>query len=355
MEFSPFRIHLEPALTAQMHKLMDRTDQLTSNEAIRSYVRHLSSIAMGGKRIRPYVASLGYRGVSGQSDDAILHALVGIEIFHLFALVHDDIMDKSALRHGVPSAHAYAESVLTERTSSIDHSHTAQGQAILLGDLLLTLAHECFQELEETGAIDPVHIRKARRLFMEMGHEVIIGQMLDLELSGNMNATKEQILEKHRLKTAWYTMVRPLQIGAALAGASNDVLTWCAEFGEPLGIGFQITDDLLDCTTPSETLGKPRLQDVREGQPTLITEHIMAQGSEQDKASLGSFFGKNFGPEDEETLLAFLESSQAITASTQTAAAYFTHAEGKIASCPFTVDATKECEQFVALMKGRTV
>ncbi|MBI3576527.1 polyprenyl synthetase family protein [Candidatus Gottesmanbacteria bacterium] len=195
------------------------------------------------KRIRPFLVGLGYEMVKGKRkkekgalDETVLSAMLAIELFHSFALIHDDIMDEDVERRGGPTVHEqFRLSAVSFQLSAKKTAHFGESMAILAGDLALVWAEELMNKTDNEKTI---------RLFSKMKEEVAFGQVLDvMHQAGYKNIAQDKINE---LKTAWYTVVRPLQIGAALAGASEATLTVLARFGVPVGKLFQLKDDLMD-------------------------------------------------------------------------------------------------------------
>ncbi|HRH31444.1 MAG TPA: polyprenyl synthetase family protein [Candidatus Paceibacterota bacterium] len=223
------------------------------------------SVSRDGKRLRPYLGYIGYiiardSSTGSASDFAsgcidgvdcwdvdIIDRLIGLELFHTYALVHDDIMDRSLFRHAVPTVHIAAKK-LVARGEHADH--VGQSFGILAGDMLFSWAHEMlFTDL------DPLILPKVAARFSKMSEEVIVGQMIDIYLS---TKSQEQVLpneieQKNILKTARYTFVHPLIIGVSLHGGIGDEYTRFFEsIGLDLGIAFQIQDDFYDIAADAE-------------------------------------------------------------------------------------------------------
>jgi geranylgeranyl diphosphate synthase type I len=140
------------------------------------------------------------------------------------------------------------------------------GAAILLGDLLLAWSHELFR----TSGFDPVTVDRAAPLFDACTTEVVAGQYLDLVSQAMGRSDEDLALRVVRFKSASYTVVRPLHIGAALAGADETLLAALTAYGEPLGIAFQLRDDILGVFGDPEQTGKPAGDDLREGKRTVL-------------------------------------------------------------------------------------
>ncbi len=207
------------------------------------------------KCIRPYLVSLGYATRNSQPatrNPQLISAMLGVELFHTFSLIHDDIMDEDDQRRGGPTM----------------HKQLGISLAILAGDLALVWSDEL---------INKTHHEKAIRLFGEMKEEVILGQMLDvMKQCGHKNISQDKINE---LKTAWYSVVRPLQIGASLAGATGKTLKNLSRYGVPVGKLFQLKDDLMDKETTQKQFDQqivPLQKEVKEALSALSNSKELA-------------------------------------------------------------------------------
>jgi geranylgeranyl diphosphate synthase, type I len=240
----------------------------------------------GGKRFRALFCYWGWQAVAGRAGaDALVDAPApdpgpvvaiasALEVFHAAALVHDDIMDNSDLRRGRPSAHRQFEA--GHRAAGWDGSPERHGEAaaLLLGDLLLGWSDELFDR-GVIAAPDPAAARAARTEFARMRTEVTVGQYLDMleEDSWRRRDEAELLARAQRVvvyKSAKYSVEAPLAIGAALAGADPAQLGALRAFGLPLGVAFQLRDDVLGVFGDPEVTGKPAGDDLREGKRTVL-------------------------------------------------------------------------------------
>lgn len=247
----------------------------------------------GGKRIRPYLAYLSFIASGGSPTTDLFNALVGLELFHAFALVHDDIIDKSPIRHGIATVERYISDMMREETTKYRDIGTAQ--AILAGDMLFAWSYEAMR-----GEEDELFQRERLSLFDTMVTDVIVGQMLDVTIGARSRVTRDAIEEKNIMKTARYTFVSPLMIGATMAGHQN-FFSW-ESLGLLIGTAYQLSDDLIDIVGEPKETGKERLGDVREGQHTYLTAHIFEYGTSHDIEAFMRYFGTTF-PRDEEPLV----------------------------------------------------
>ena len=253
----------------------------------------------GGKRFRAQFAHLGWQSVPATapaSPDGVSAGLAGLvsaasalEVFHAAALVHDDIIDNSDTRRGAPSAHRRFESLHGANGWAGSPADFGRASAILLGDLLLGWSDELLDEGLDAAA-DRVSARRARTEFNLMRTEVTAGQYLDiLEERAWLTQPEAELLDRAVrvivFKSAKYSVQAPLVIGAALAGADDDQLDILRAFGLPLGIAYQLRDDLLGVFGDASVTGKPSGDDLREGKRTVL---IALARERLDSADLGT-------------------------------------------------------------------
>ena len=241
-----------------------------------------SYVLRGGKRIRPAFAWLGWIGAGGDPEDpvatAVLNACAGFELLHASGLIHDDIIDASQTRRGHPAAHvAYAERH-RERRFSGDPGTFGTGTAILIGDLVLIWADVL---VRASGLPADAHVRVSP-VWSAVRSEVMYGQLLDLISQVSRSEDVDAALRINQYKTASYTVERPLQFGAAIAGADDDLFAAYRVFGADIGIAFQLRDDLLGVFGDPVVTGKPSGDDLREGKRTVLLATALKRADERD-------------------------------------------------------------------------
>ncbi|MGR0320468.1 polyprenyl synthetase family protein [Agromyces sp. ZXT2-3] len=259
-----------------LHSISDDLDPLAAFSK-----RFLS----GGKRFRARFCSLGFDAVRGPARDrsgaeataeryAVVSASAALEVFHAAALVHDDLIDHSDTRRGAPAAHRVYEAQHRDGSWSGSAEDYGSATAILLGDLLLGWSDELLDE-GLAALRDATAARDARLEFNRMRTEVTVGQYLDIleERAWLTRAEAEQRARAERVvvhKSARYSIEAPLAIGGAIAGGSPRQLEALRAFGLPLGIAFQLRDDLLGVYGDPAVTGKPAGDDLREGKRTVL-------------------------------------------------------------------------------------
>ncbi|MBB5869112.1 geranylgeranyl diphosphate synthase type I [Allocatelliglobosispora scoriae] len=251
-------------------------DRRSTFTAVRSFV------LSGGKRLRPAFCYWGWRGAvdpdtaAPQAERVAIIAGAALELFHCFALIHDDIIDGSSLRRGEPSLHEVFAAAHTAHGWRGDPVDYGRGAALLCGDLCAVWADQLFGRC---GA--PPHLlRQAQELFAVTRAEAIAGEHLDTlaQAVGGFGSV-QRALEVARLKTARYSIVRPLQLGAILAGGSPALLDAYATVGDPLGEAFQLRDDVLGVFGDPAVTGKSTLDDLRVGKATVLLALAFAQAT----------------------------------------------------------------------------
>jgi geranylgeranyl diphosphate synthase type I len=227
----------------------------------------LEELLAAGKRLRPAFCYWGWRGAGGPDCPQILAAAAALELLHASALVHDDVMDGSDTRRGRPSLHRLFAARHAGRRWRGSPESFGLGAAILMGDLLLAWTDEMYHASGLPGGA----LRRGQAVLDLMRTEVIAGQYLDLLGQAAGNGTVESALRVVEYKTAKYTIERPLHLGAALAGLPDGpVPAAFSAYGLPLGVAFQLRDDILGVFGDPAQTGKPAGDDVREGKRTVL-------------------------------------------------------------------------------------
>lgn len=268
-------------LDARASILVSIADELSP---IAAYSRDFLS---GGKRFRALFCFWGWQAVRSAGDDgaetaitpggpldAVVSVASALEVFHAAALVHDDIIDNSDTRRGAPAAHRRFQGLHAENRWQGSGETFGTGAATLLGDLLLILSDELFDE-GLTEVVSPSARRAARAEFNRMRIDVMAGQYLDIfeEIGWSGQPDADQLERAERVivyKSAKYSIEAPLLIGANLAGATVGQLDALRDFGLPLGIAYQLRDDLLGVFGDASVTGKPSGDDLREGKRTVL-------------------------------------------------------------------------------------
>ncbi|NQV00602.1 MAG: polyprenyl synthetase family protein [Parcubacteria group bacterium] len=236
----------------------------------------------GGKRIRPILINIGYFLAGGKDKKAILKTCLCIELIHNWFLIHDDIIDQDELRRGRPSLYKLYQEKMKDDHAGISLAIVAGDISAALGYWLL--ANGRFQEKFKTRALN---------IFYQTVVNTCHGEMLELFIKEDKDKLKEKdILNLCEYKTAYYTFVNPLKIGAVLAGANDRFLKQIEKFALPIGIAFQIRDDILGLFASQKKLGKPIVSDIKENQPNLLIFKTLALANLKDRQEFKKYLGK---------------------------------------------------------------
>ena len=203
-------------------------------------------LSIGGKRVRPMLALLSCNLFNDKINDAIMPA-VGLEIFHNFTLVHDDIIDNAQLRRNFPTV----------------HNKWNINQAILSGDVMTFVANDCFLQTP------PAYMPKVFREFNKAAIEVCVGQQIDIDFEKAVIVTESEYLRMIELKTA-VLLAASTKIGAIIGGADDKQADYLYEFGRNLGMAFQLQDDLLDSYGDIKFFGKITGSDIVANKKTFL-------------------------------------------------------------------------------------
>lgn len=261
-------------------------------------------VAGGGKRIRPGYCHWGW--VTGGGDPASDDAMglgCALELLHAFALVHDDVMDGSPTRRGSPTVWARFIERHHEGGWQGEDRRFGEAAAILVGDIAMVMADRC------VGNSPP----EVRHIWDTLRTELNMGQYLDVLGTVRGAVTAEEALTIMRNKTAGYTIVRPLQLGAALAGRP-DLADDLAAHGMPLGIAFQLRDDMLGAFGDSERTGKPVGDDLTEGKPTVLLA-LAREAASPSQLEVLDKVGSEIGTDDIEAIQQVMVDTGAVAAS----------------------------------------
>jgi geranylgeranyl diphosphate synthase, type I len=240
----------------------------------------------GGKCLRSTFVYLGWM-CGADADDAAVRAAASFEILHAFALLQDDVMDAAPIRRGRPSTHMQFARWHRERALPGSAQRFGESAAVLLGDLCLVWSE---QMLRDSG-LDDTALSRAWPRYDAMRTELVVGQFADLVNDAGALPTLNEVLGVSRRKSGNYTVRRPLEIGAALAGCGEAVLRSLSDYGEAVGEAFQLRDDLLGVYGSPAITGKPIGGDLRDGNATsvVVAAYHLARGSvRRDLAELMS-------------------------------------------------------------------
>ena len=284
-------------------------------QPVTNAISYLESFVLdGGKRIRPLYAWAGFVGARGlegpESPDAMLRAASSLEFIQACALIHDDIVDASDTRRGNPTVHRGVAKRHRDLGLGGDSDFFGQSLAILIGDMALVWAEDMLQD----SGLSLEALARVRDPWRGMRREVIGGQMLDISLEAEGSEDASLADSVNRFKTAAYTIERPLHLGAAVAGASDQLIAAFRGYGHDIGIAFQLRDDLLGVFGDPAVTGKPAGDDLREGKRTVLLSLALQRADESDPAAaaeLRRLIGQTEDPQEIARMAEIIEASGA--------------------------------------------
>jgi geranylgeranyl diphosphate synthase, type II len=306
-------VELSRERQAQVDAVLGRFFSLAKNRAAAfgpSYVELWEAIeesATGGKRFRPRMVMAAYQALGGTDHEAATYVGAAFELLHTALIVHDDVIDHDFIRRGVPNISGrYRDRALAEGNTELEAEHRGISTAVIAGDLALFNAYRL---IDRSGVGDDV-----RHRLIEVMDEALFasaaGELIDVDFAHSAEIPRvDDILTMERYKTAVYSFECPLEAGAILAGASEEVVATLGDFGREIGIAYQIVDDVLGVFGREAETGKSTLGDLREGKRTVM---ISFATSTREWEHVSPLFGKSDLSEDEaEQLRVVLEHSGA--------------------------------------------
>ncbi|MEU9917456.1 polyprenyl synthetase family protein [Streptomyces sp. NPDC051001] len=281
-EWAAFKARVDEALRQFVAREADEFAAI--DPLLGTVAERLEAAVADGKRLRAAFCYWGWRAVGQPDSAALVRAAASMELVHAAAVVHDDLIDDSPLRHGRPTTHVALRGAVAARP---DADTAARSLAMLVGDLLMALAGQLFA----TSGLPAAYLARARPLWAVMARELIAGECLEILRTGSGPDT-EASLKVIRYKTAKYTVEQPLLIGGALAGAGTRLREGYSAYGLPLGEAFQLRDDLLGLFGDPAHTGKANADDVRGHRPTALLAETWRLADNSERDLLNSLLGR---------------------------------------------------------------
>ncbi len=263
------------------------------NEFLKNSLEELKRLSQGGKRVRGFLIKLGQL-LFGKDDDFYIDIAAAIEIFQTAILIHDDIIDEADKRRGMETINAKYS------------GHIGISKAICIGDLGFFISYRIINNSSISNDLKDEIIR----VYSKTLYNTVNGEIIDVELPFKSVEYHKKMDEKiiydiYVNKTAWYTIIGPILIGAASAGANYDDKQKLIEVGTNLGIAFQIKDDLLGLYSNSNEMGKT-LNDIKEGKQTIIYKYAIDHATDNDLKTIKKYYGNPNVTEEESNIIANL-------------------------------------------------
>jgi geranylgeranyl diphosphate synthase, type I len=301
-------------------------------------------VLSGGKRLRPAFCEWAFVGAGGApASPLVVDAGAALELLHTFALVHDDVMDGSDLRRGLPAIHRRFVARHAEDGWRGEPRRFGEGVAILVGDFAFVYADVLLSELPTI----------ARWVFDELRLELCVGQYLDLVGTASASTDLAQAERIERYKSGKYTVERPLHLGAALAGRFEELRAPLSAIGLPLGQAFQLRDDLLGVFGDSAVTGKPVGDDLREGKLTPLLAFAAARVRGADARLLERLGAPDLTPDEVRALQTMLVDCGACDESEAAIEALVDEALRAIDDAPITAEARRALRELATYVAWR--
>ena len=288
------------AITRALEQFLDR--MRAESDAYgpdgRRFIDAAAATLSGGKRLRARFCHAGWTAVARVSDraaaepESLWRLCAGLEVFQAAALVHDDLIDNSDTRRGRPAAHRSLEAEHRRAGWSGDADGFGRSAAVLLGDLLVAWS----DDLLEDALQGLPHAPAVRAEYARMRRDVTTGQFLDIAEESAwsvypLDEHAERALRVSSCYSARYSIAQPLRLGALLAGADAEQLSALEGFGMPVGMAFQLRDDVLGVFGDAAVTGKPSGDDLREGKRTVLIAFTRERLAAPARAVLDEMLG----------------------------------------------------------------
>lgn len=293
----------------------------------------------GGKRIRGALLCWAYFGASGKDRKKIIKAAAALELLHMFFLVHDDIMDRGDFRHGQKTIHKYFKK---KNFAKNDGEHFGASMAIMVGSMLCSMANRIIAE----AGFDAGSTISALSEMQLVTATTIIGQSQDIAIAQKKEITEKEVLAMYKNKTAKYSFEGPLHIGAKLAGCKDSkILKSLSNYAIPLGIAFQIQDDILGVFGNEKKFGKSTASDIEEGKQSVMVVRAKKNATAKQKKQIKSILGKkNLSSKEIKVFQNIIESTGALEYSQKMAKRYLSEGKKEIDK----IGLNKNAKEFLA-------
>ncbi len=242
-------------------------------------LQRLHVLTSKGKRLRGALTLLGYQIAHGLGYRRIIPVSLAVELIHASILIHDDFIDRDALRRGGPTVHEF----FAKGTSP----HHGASMAIIIGDIGIFLGNE----LLAGCGFNPEKLTRAIVVLNSHLVDTGYGELLDITFDLKTDVTWDDIIKVRIYKSAYYTFLMPLKVGALLADVSFVQMKAIKDFGISVGLAFQLTDDMLGIFGDPKKTGKSNESDIREGKKTLLLAKALELAGDRDRDFLKKWYG----------------------------------------------------------------
>lgn len=265
----------------RINEILDiEINKYKDNCFIKESLEELKRLSKGGKRVRGYLIKLGQM-LFGKDDDSYIDIAAAIEIFQTAILIHDDVIDEADKRRGIDTINAKYP------------GHIGISKAICIGDLGFFISYNI---INNANISDDLKI-EIMKVYSKTLYNTVNGEIIDVELplkslEYHKKMDDKLIYDIYVNKTAWYTIIGPILIGASSANASSLDKEKLMQMGENLGIAFQIKDDLLGLYSKNDSMGKT-LNDIKEGKQTIIYKYAIDHANKEEMNIINKYYGNS--------------------------------------------------------------
>lgn len=279
MKKNNLMLNCKEKIEIRITEILDKEiDKYKDNKYIKESLEELKRLSIGGKRVRGYLVKVGQL-LFGLDDDSYIDIAAALEIFQTAILIHDDIIDEAELRRGE----------ITINTKYKGHLGVSKG--ICIGDLGFFLSYQVINNSSISNDLK----QEMMKIYANTLYNTVNGEIIDVELpldsiENHIKMDEQIIYDIYINKTAWYTIIGPILIGASSANASKEDKDNLIKMGTNLGIAFQIKDDLLGLYSSSNTMGKT-LNDIKEGKQTIIYKYAVDKASKEQIDIFKKYYG----------------------------------------------------------------
>lgn len=337
-----FKERLDPEIEAYFDQQL--ADAQKDDDLVHEALLHVKKMTLsGGKRLRPVFMYYGYIAAGGTDRERLLKTSVAVELIHMFLLIHDDIIDRDALRHGEPTLHERYRTWGRRYLGLADPDHFGDSIALIVGDMLFALGNDI---IFNSGFPEKDLFAALSRMQKIISHTVV-GQARDIYIEYRGTATSAEVLNMYEKKTAHYTIEGPLHLGSLLAGGSPALTAELARYALPIGVAFQIQDDILGIYGDEERIGKPVGSDIREGKITLLVAHVFEHAERAVKREIEDLLrrGAALTAADIDRFRTIIHDTGALDAAKKQALSYIQ--EGKQALAAIESEIAPEAREFL--------
>lgn len=287
-ELEKFKFQIDKILEEKMDEAI--LEAKKDNKIIADMLKYFKkTLLAGGKRIRPCMMYYGYLAAGGTNKQEIMNVSICIELIHSFLLMHDDIIDRDEMRHGMKTIHTKYKNYAERNYNTDDAEHFGISVGIIMGDIIYSIANQILFSSKFKSKL----IINAINKLQEIVRYTALGEMQDIIMEYKQSSNDEEILKMYENKTAKYTFEGPFQLGFILANdTSDDTINNLSKFAIPLGIAFQLQDDFLGIFGDKKKTGKPVASDIIEGKKTLLVNRALSFTSCNEREIIRNLLGK---------------------------------------------------------------